>query len=48
MNGESDQGFEDLLHCIVFIIQIWLFITKYSVLKSIFFVTQPLGTYQSV
>ncbi len=37
-----------VLYCIVFIILTWLFITKYSVLKSIFLVTQPLGTYQSV
>ncbi len=37
-----------VLYGIVFIIRTWLFITKYSVLKCIFLVTQPIGTYQSV
>ncbi len=37
-----------VLYCIAFIILTWLFITKYCVLKSIFLVTHPLGTYQSV
>ncbi len=37
-----------VLYCIVSIILTWLFITKYSVVKSIFLVTQTLGTYQSV
>ncbi len=41
--------FLNVLYCIVFIILLtWLFITKYSVLKSMFLVTQSVGTYQSV